>query len=175
MRRHGIAYIPTERLVRGASVASSVAENMILLNYRDFHSWGRLKKDEIEHYTGELQREFRIKGEAGDTLRRLSGGNIQKVIISREMAGAPALLIFSEPSWGLDVRSVDFVYEKIAELKRSGSAVLIITSDVDEAIEFADRIVVMYRGRSTAVFGGEEAGREAIGRAMLGLSPGGAE
>jgi simple sugar transport system ATP-binding protein len=169
MRRRGIAYIPTERLVRGASIHSSVAENMILLNYRDFHAWGRLKRDEIEHYTGELQREFRIKGEAGDTLRGLSGGNIQKVIISREMAGTPALLIFSEPSWGLDVRSVDFIYDKIAELKRRNSAVLIITSDVDEAIEFADRIVVMYRGRKTAECAGSEASRESIGRWMLGL------
>lgn len=169
MRRCGIAYIPTERLVRGASVSSSVAENMILLNYKDFHSWGRLKKNEIEHYTGELKREFRIKGEAEDTLQGLSGGNIQKVIISREMAAAPSLLIFSEPSWGLDVRSVDFIYEKIAELKRGGSAVLIITSDVDEAIEFADRIVVMYRGRESAEFEGASAGREAIGRAMLGI------
>lgn len=169
MRRYGIAYVPTERLVRGASISSSVAENMILLNYKDFHSWGRLKKDEIEHYTGALQREFRIKGESWDTLQGLSGGNIQKVIISREMAAAPKLLIFSEPSWGLDVRSVDFIYEKIAELKQKGSAVLIITSDVDEAIEFSDRIVVMYRGRHTAEFSGPQSTRESIGRAMLGI------
>jgi simple sugar transport system ATP-binding protein len=169
LRRRKIAYIPTERLVRGASMDSSVAENMIILNYRDFHSWGSLKKEEIDHFAGTLRRQFNIKADAGDRLAGLSGGNIQKVIISREFFHAPELLIFSEPSWGLDIAGRRFVLEKIQELKTRGSAVLVITSDIEEAMETADRIVVMYRGQVSGIVDGRSTGRSDLGRLMLGV------
>ncbi len=169
LRKREIAYIPTERLVRGASMESSVEENMILLNYRDFHSWGRLKKDEIEHYTGRLRREYGIKGSLKQTLSGLSGGNIQKVIISRELERLPKLVIFSEPSWGLDTQSRKFVFEKMDLLARRGSAVLILTSDLDEALEGADTIIPLYRGRSVGRISGGEATRARLGRMILGV------
>jgi simple sugar transport system ATP-binding protein len=169
LRKREIAYIPTERLVRGASMESSVEENMILLNYRDFHSWGRLKKDEIEHYTGRLRKEYGIKGSLKQTLSGLSGGNIQKVIISRELERLPRLVIFSEPSWGLDTTSREFVFEKIELLARRGSAVLILTSDLDEALEGADTIVPLYRGRSVGRVSRAEVTKARLGRMILGV------
>lgn len=169
LRRKRIAYIPTERMLRGASLDSSVAENMILLNYRDFHSWGRLKKEEIEHFTGNLKQLFNIKASPRDRLAGLSGGNIQKVIISREMVNSPELLIFSEPSWGLDFAGRRFVLQKIAELKARGSAVLIITSDIEEALASADRIVVMYRGKVNGIVRANQVDKTIIGRLMLGV------
>ncbi|MDY7029727.1 MAG: ATP-binding cassette domain-containing protein, partial [Spirochaetota bacterium] len=129
LRRRRIAYIPTERLVRGASMDSSVAENMIILNYRDFHSWGVMKREEIEHFSGALGQQYNIKASPEDKLSRLSGGNIQKVIISRELHTRPDLVIFSEPSWGLDLAGRQFVLEKIRAIKLEGSAILVITSD----------------------------------------------
>ncbi len=169
LRKRNIAYIPTERLVRGASMDSSVAENMIILNYRDFHSWGILKKEEIEHFTGTLRHQFNIKAGVGDKLAALSGGNIQRVIISREFSRTPELLIFSEPSWGLDIAGRKFVLQKIGELKKQNSAVLIITSDIEEALESADRIVVMYRGEVSGIVETGKTNKTALGRLMLGV------
>ncbi|MFO7850798.1 MAG: ATP-binding cassette domain-containing protein [Spirochaetia bacterium] len=169
IRKNQIAYIPTERLVRGASMHSSVAENMILLNYRSFHSWGRLKRDEIEHYTGRISREYGIKGSPGQSLSGLSGGNIQKVIISRELERLPKLIIFSEPSWGLDTRSRDFVFEKIRILAQEGSAILILTSDLDEALEAGDSIVALYGGTSAGRIERENAAKSVLGRMVLGV------
>lgn len=169
LRRKQIAYIPTERMVRGASLGSSVEENMILLNYRDFHGWGRLKKEEIRHFAGNLKQLFNIKASPKDRLAGLSGGNIQKVIISREIGNSPELLIFSEPSWGLDIAGRRFVLQKIEELKAGGSAVLVITSDIEEALECADRIVVMYRGRISGIVRTDQVNKAEIGRLMLGV------
>ncbi len=169
LRRKRIAYIPTERMVRGASLDSSVAENMILLNYRSFHGWGRLKQEEIEHFTGNLKQQFNIKASPKDRLAGLSGGNIQKVIISREIVNSPELLIFSEPSWGLDFAGRSFVFQKIDELKSRGSAVLVITSDIEEALECADRIAVMYRGQVSGIVQSDQADKTRIGRLMLGV------
>lgn len=171
LRSRGFAYIPTERMLRGASLDSSVAENMILLNYKDFHSWGRLKKEEIDHFTGNLKQLFNIKASPKDRLAGLSGGNIQKVIISREIINSPELLIFSEPSWGLDLTGRKFVLQKIGELKSQGSAVLIITSDIEEALESADRIVVMYRGKVSGIVSADAVDKAEIGRLMLGVNP----
>ncbi|MFP4267018.1 MAG: ABC transporter ATP-binding protein [Spirochaetaceae bacterium] len=170
IRKSKIAYIPTERLLRGASMESSVAENMILLNYRSFHSWGRLKRDEIEHYTGRLSREYGIKGSPGQSLSGLSGGNIQKVIISRELERLPKLIIFSEPSWGLDTRSRDFVFEKMRTLAREGSAVLILTSDLDEALEAGDSIIALYAGTSVGRIERKDAAKSILGRMVLGVT-----
>jgi len=169
LRSRRIAYIPTERMLRGASLDSSVAENMILLNYRDFHGWGRLKKEEIEHFTGNLKQLFNIKASPKDRLSGLSGGNIQRVIISREIINSPQLLIFSEPSWGLDIAGREFVFEKIRELTSRGSGVLIITSDIEEALESADRIVVMYRGSVNGIVQSDQVDKAEIGRLMLGV------
>lgn len=169
LRRKQIAYIPTERIVRGASLDSSVEENMILLNYRDFHGWGRLKQEEIQHFAGNLKQLFNIKASPKDRLAGLSGGNIQKVIISREIGNSPELLIFSEPSWGLDIAGRRFVLQKIEELKARGSAVLVITSDIEEALECADRIVVMYRGQISGIVRTDQVDKTEIGRLMLGV------
>ena len=169
LRKMRIAYIPTERLVRGASLDSSVADNMIVLNYKDFHSWGALKKEEIEHFSGALKRQYNIKASPGDKLSRLSGGNIQRVIISRELNTLPELLIFSEPSWGLDLSGRRFVLQKIEEMKNRGAAVLIITSDIEEALECADRIVVMFRGAVNGIVRSSAVSRIDIGRLMLGV------
>ena len=169
LRRKRIAYIPTERLVRGSSMDSSVADNMIILNYRDFHSWGKLKREEIEHFSRSLRQQYNIKGSSADKLSRLSGGNIQKVIISRELNTRPELVIFSEPSWGLDIPGRQFVLDKIREIKGQGSAILVITSDIDEALECADRIVIMYRGEISSIVYRDEVDKLDIGRLMLGV------
>lgn len=167
LRSRGVAYVPTDRMVRGASVSSTVAENLILLNYRNFHGLATMKEEEIERFTSSLFEEYGIRGLAGDRLDALSGGNIQKVIIGRELSRTPALIFFAEPSWGLDVASRQRVLGKIGGMKRNGSGVLLLTSDIDEALAVADRIIILHAGTFSAAYPAGELSRNRAGRLML--------
>jgi simple sugar transport system ATP-binding protein len=167
LRSKGVAYVPTDRMVRGASVSSTVAENLILLNYRHFHGFAKMKDEEIERFTASLFEEYEIRGEAGDRLDALSGGNIQKVIIGRELSRTPALIFFAEPSWGLDVASRQRVLAKIEVMKNKGSGILLLTSDIDEALAVADRIAVLHNGSIAAEMPVDEISRTAAGKLML--------
>jgi ABC-type uncharacterized transport system ATPase subunit len=100
----------------------------------------------------------------------LSGGNIQKVILSRELASKTDFIIFSEPTWGLDVASSEFIYSRILDIRKSGNAVLLISSNLDEILGLADTLVVMYRGRVVArLENGPAVTKELVGEYMLGL------
>ena len=169
LRRHGVSYIPTDRLLRGASLESSVAENMILLAYRRFQKLGVMKTEEIEEFAGHLKGAFRIDGTADQEMGTLSGGNILKVILSRELSSDPPLVILSEPSWGLDVMSAGMVYARLRELTGRGSAVVVISTDMDEVLAIADRIVVIYRGSSAAVMENRNLDRRTLGSCILGV------
>ncbi len=167
LRSKGVAYVPTDRLVRGASISSTVAENLILLNYRHFHGFARMKDEEIERFTASLFEEYEIRGEAGERMDALSGGNIQKVIIGRELSRTPALILFAEPSWGLDVASRQRVLAKIEVMKNKGSGILLLTSDIDEALAVADRIAVLHNGSIAAAMPVGEISRTTAGKLML--------
>ncbi|WP_020611432.1 ABC transporter ATP-binding protein [Sediminispirochaeta bajacaliforniensis] len=171
LRKKRVAYVPTDRMVRGASISSTVAENLILLNYRTFHGWATMKEDEIQRFTKHLFEEYGIRGGAGDRMDALSGGNIQKVIIGRELSRSPSLILFAEPSWGLDVASRKRILEKIDSMKQAGSGVLLLTSDIDEALSAADRIVVLHGGAMVATVQARELDREKAGRLMLQGNP----
>ena len=100
----------------------------------------------------------------------LSGGNIQKVILARELANRSDFIIFSEPTWGLDVASAQFIYDRLLSIRRDGVAVLLISSNLDEILGLADTLVVMYRGRVVGCFpNNPELTKELIGEYMLGL------
>ena len=98
------------------------------------------------------------------------GGTIQKVILARELASGSNLLVVSEPTWGLDVASSQFVYEKILAMRSEGAGVLFISSNLDEILGIADTIAVMYRGRVVTVFpNASHTSKEQVGEYMLGL------
>ena len=170
LREQGLAYVPADRLHRGASLASSVTENMIVSHHHGFLRAGFLRGRSIRSFSEGLTRSFSIAGAPESAIGTLSGGNIQKVILARELASSSNLLIVSEPTWGLDVASSEFVYEKILEARAGGAGVLLISSNLDEILGIADTIAVMYRGRVVAVLpnaGGLS--KELIGEYMLGL------
>ena len=168
LRSLGMAYVPTDRLIRGASTASSVSDNLILANRHRFHNAGVFRRGDVKNFTEKLISEFQIRGAPTQAMGQLSGGNIQKVILSRELNTPPRMIVFSEPSWGLDIQSRDFIYENIRSLARRGVAVVLISADVDEVLELADRILVMYRGVIHADLAGERRTRAEIGQVMLG-------
>jgi ABC-type uncharacterized transport system ATPase subunit len=170
LRRRGLAYVPADRLHRGSSLSSSVMENMIIASHHRFLRGGVLRRRKAEDFASQLSRSFSIEGDPRVPLGTLSGGNIQKVILARELASRTDFILFSEPTWGLDVASSEFIYERIMEIRRQGLAILLLSSNLDEILSLADTVVVMYRGRVAARLANSEAvSKELIGEYMLGL------
>jgi ABC-type uncharacterized transport system ATPase subunit len=170
LRGRGLAYVPADRLHRGSSLQSSVMENMIVASHHEFLKGGVFRKREVEDFARRLKDSFSIDGDPRVPIGTLSGGNIQKVILSRELASKTDFIIFSEPTWGLDVASSEFIYSKILELRGTGNAVLLISSNLDEILGLADTVAVMYRGRVVArLENGPEVTKEMVGEYMLGL------
>ena len=170
LRKRGLVYVPADRLRRGASLQSTVAENMIVSHHHSFLRAGFLKGGKIRQFAERLIRSFSIDGEPRVPIGTLSGGNIQKVILARELASESNLVIVSEPTWGLDVASSQFVCEKILAMRTAGAGILLISSNLDEILGIADTIAVMYRGRVVAVLQNEQdLSKERIGEYMLGL------
>ncbi len=169
LREIKAGYIPSERINRGTSIKSSISDNMILLKYKTLVKWGLLNRKKISNYAVELIEEYGIKGEPGQLMSTLSGGNIQRVMISREMEANPDLFIFAEPSRGLDIRSKRLIYNRIFKLKEKGAGILIISSDIEEALKVADRLIILYMGKEAASLENNNIDRSYIGKLMLGL------
>jgi simple sugar transport system ATP-binding protein len=170
LRRRGLAYVPADRLHRGSSLLSSVMENMIIASHHRFLRGGVFRRRELEEFASELTEHYSIEGDPRVPMGTLSGGNIQKVILARELASRSDFILFSEPTWGLDVASSEFIYEKILELRRQGIAILLLSSNLDEIMSLADTLLVMYRGRVVARL--DNSGsltKELVGEYMLGL------
>lgn len=168
-RDAGIGYIPTDRLNRGCSLQSTVSENLSLLSLDRFHTCGVLQKKRIREYADDRIREFSIAASAQQRLEELSGGNIQKVIISRELGEKPTILIFSEPSLGLDTPTLQDVYRKLETIRSGGAGIIMISSNIDEVLELADRIVVLFQGTVAAIVRNRNLDNRRIGEYMLGL------
>jgi simple sugar transport system ATP-binding protein len=119
-----------------------------------------------------LMQTYGVKGQARMPIGTLSGGNIQKAILAREIEQYRDYIVFSEPTWGLDIASSKFVYERMVKLRSDGAAVILISSNLDEILALADRIIVLYRGTVVATISGKELERvtkEEMGAYMLGL------
>ena len=170
LREQGLAYVPADRLRRGSSLQSTVMENMIICNHHYFLKAGVFKKKQVQDFADELTERFSIDGDPRIPMGTLSGGNIQKVILARELASKSDFIVFSEPTWGLDVAGSEFIYDRILQIRKKGIAVLLISSNLDEILALSDIIVVMYRGRIVAHLPNtKELTKEMIGEYMLGL------
>ncbi len=170
LRQRGLAYVPADRLHRGSSLQASVMENMIISSHHDFLRGGVFRQKEVEEFAETLSSSFSIDGDPRAPIGTLSGGNIQKAILARELASKTDFIIFSEPTWGLDVASAEFVYAKILEIRRRAVAVLLISSNLDEILALCDTLVVLYRGGVVATLSNEEKlSKELVGEYMMGL------
>ncbi len=168
LRRCGVGYVPTDRLLRGASMESSVAENLIVLERKQLQRAGVFLPTRVHRYGRRLTQEFEIDAILHTPLNRLSGGNIQKVILGRELAEHLGLLIICEPSWGLDIRSRRLIADRIQSAADTGAAVILISTDMDEVLEFADAVGAFYGGRLSEVVPVAETDRETLGRLVFG-------
>jgi simple sugar transport system ATP-binding protein len=169
LRSKGISYVPADRLKRGVSTDSTIAENLILLNYKRMHKLGILAPASINKWAEKVQHTYNIDGKPHQQIKYLSGGNIQKVILSRELHENPELIIICEPSWGLDFRSRNRLHEQLHRTVDEGTSILLISSDIDEILALSDKIVVLYDGRIVTNSKKTVMNRRIVGEYMLGI------
>ena len=169
--RKGIAYIPESRELDGLIGTFSIAENLIL----DVHDLapvakrGQLNNEYINENSTKLVKEFDIRTQSiFENVSALSGGNKQKVVLARELSRDVKLVVASQPTRGLDVGSIEFVYEKLLSERSANRAILLISSELDEVLELADRIAVIYKGEIVGEVG-PDVSREKLGLMMAGI------
>jgi simple sugar transport system ATP-binding protein len=167
----GVAYIPESRELDGLIGSFSIAENLILDTHdlAPFSKLGQLTASRITENATKLKSEFDIRAQSiSDTANSLSGGNKQKVVLARELSRDVKLVVASQPTRGLDVGSIEFVHERLLAEKRSGRAVLLVSTELDEVIALADRIAVIYRGEILGIVD-SNVSREKLGLMMAGV------
>ncbi len=169
LRKAGIKYIPSDRMGRGTSLTGTVENNLAFTDIASFTENGFIRKERILDFFNIGRDSFDIKAIFGQPLWQLSGGNIQKVILFREMHKAKKLLIFCEPSWNLDFQSREMIYNTILELRNRGTSIIMISTDIEEIIDLSDRAAVMHEGKIAGFLEGNEINSYNIGRLMLGM------
>ncbi|HKX48055.1 MAG TPA: ABC transporter ATP-binding protein [Gaiellaceae bacterium] len=166
----GVGHIPEDRQRRGLVLEFSLAENMALHDFdRQPNSrFGWLRPGRLVERARRLIKEFDVRGGGPQTpARALSGGNQQKVVVAREVAGDPRVLIAAQPTRGLDVGAIEFVHRRLVEERDEGRAVLLVSLELDEVLSLSDRILVMYEGEVVGEYG-PDVTEEELGVAMLG-------
>jgi len=169
-----LSYIPEERMRDGMIKDFTVAENMILREHDQpkFSDNGFLKLKAIENHTKELINRFQIKTPSHKTLvKSLSGGNIQKIVLARELSREPRTIVAAQPTRGLDIGAAEYVREQLILQRNDGTAVLLISEDLDEIFALSDRIAVIYEGIIMGVLSRNEATKEKVGLLMAGVLP----
>jgi simple sugar transport system ATP-binding protein len=164
--------IPEDRMDTGLLMDLSVEENLILEDHASaqFQTWGLMKSKKIHRYSDELIGAYNIATAGRDAVTKsLSGGNLQKVMLARELAGKPAVVIASQPTRGLDVGAMEYIHQRILQERERGAGILLISEDLDEVFALSDRIVVIYEGVIMGEVSGEDASREQIGLWMSGV------
>jgi general nucleoside transport system ATP-binding protein len=166
----GLGHIPEDRQRRGLVLDFTLAENLALHDYEKepFARLGWLRPGRMIAWARRLIQEFDVRGGGPRTrAAALSGGNQQKVVIAREVARDPRVLIAAQPTRGLDVGAIEFVHRRLVEERDEGRAVLLISLEIDEVLSLSDRILVLYEGRIVAEFG-PDVTEEELGIAMTG-------
>jgi len=175
----GVSYIPEERLEVGLIMDFSVAENTILETRRrppfsdgwflpSSKTWF-LNPQAIKRHAEDLISDYDVKTPSKDVpVKQLSGGNLQRLILARELSRQPKLLIAAQPTRGLDVGATEYIHSRLIKQRERGTAILLISEDLDEVLSLGDRIAVMYEGEIVGIVSGEEAEVEEIGLMMAG-------
>jgi len=170
----GLAHIPSDRYRRGLLPDFSVAENLVLqrVGDRPFTRMHRLNWQAIRHEAQRLVRDFDVRTSSVEaSAGKLSGGNAQKMILARELARDPQVLVAAQPTRGLDVSAVEFVHRTLVERRNAGVAILLFSTELDEIMALSDRIAVICGGRIVDILEASEADVDQIGLMMGGVDP----
>lgn len=174
----GIAYIPQDRMQEGVALEMNVMENIIFsqhehapLSNKGIISWEQAKK-----LSKKLIQKFAVKTSSPmERVGNLSGGNIQKVIVARELSKNPEVVIACQPTRGVDIGSAEYIHQQLINVRDAGGAVLMVSADLDEIFALSDRILVMYDGKKSGEMKGSEANEEILGSYMFGTRDGGGD
>ena len=170
-RRMGAAFVPEERLGHAAAPRMTLSENALAAGHatNGFVRRGLVDKAATLRWTARVVKAFDVrKGPVDPEARALSGGNLQKFVVGRDILRKPALLVVSQPTWGVDAGAASLIRQALVDLARSGAAVLVISQDLDELFEIADRIAVMFHGELSPPQDAAGLKREAMGLLMGG-------
>jgi len=170
IRHLGLAHIPEDRLKTGAVADFSVLENLMAVGYSDSSRCGFIDFGALEKRCQGLVEDYGIKGSLDDSLGSLSGGNMQKVVVARELDTNPCIVVADQPTRGVDIGAIESIHRRLLSLKDNGKAIVLVSADLSEVFALADRIIVFHNGEITAqiedVSGTTE---EQLGRYMLGI------
>jgi len=174
IRNLGTCHIPEDRMTYGVAEALDIEQNLLSDKYDIPEFTGRVltKPKAIRRNSLKLVEEYRIKcGSPLQEVKMLSGGNIQKVVVAREFSSNPELVIADQPTRGIDVGATEFIRKRLVELRDDGSAVLLVSADLNEVLELSDSLIVMYGGEITAYIENTKSlSEEELGLYMLGIN-----
>jgi len=171
IRDTGFAYVPEERMRDGAVAEFTVAENLTLVDHRTgaYSNHGFLRLRSIDRHASRLIAEYAVKTPSNDTLvSTLSGGNIQKMILARELSTDPRVILAAQPTRGVDVGAAEYIHQRLIERRDAGAAIVVISEDLDEVMGLADRILVLYEAKVAGIVDAAVADRTQIGLLMAG-------
>jgi len=170
--RQGLGRVPEDRHAEGAVGDLAVWENAVLERLREpaFSSWGFVRRAAAKAHAADLITRFDIRGAAPETRTRLlSGGNMQKLILGRNLAARPRFLLANQPTRGLDEGAIAAVHAELLAARAAGAAILLISEDLDEAVGLSDRIQAIVKGRLSAPVPSEKADARTLGLMMAGV------
>jgi len=172
VRSAGVSYVPEERMRDGAVGDFTVEENLILTNHQSAQMARRgfLQFDSIKEHCEQLVSEYAVKTPSLDTpTHNLSGGNIQKLILARELSAEPRVLIAAQPTRGVDIGAAEYIHSRLIDARSTGTAIVVISEDLDEVLALSDRVAVMFEGSVVGTVDPATATREQIGLMMAGV------
>jgi simple sugar transport system ATP-binding protein len=169
-RQLGLHFVPEERLGRGAVPGLSLAHNMLLTRGESVNKWGWINNSYLEAQAAKIINNFKVKASGvGALANSLSGGNLQKFIVGREVDARPQILIISQPTWGVDVGAAAQIRAELLRLRGEDCAVLVVSEELDELFEICDRLQVISQGKLSPSVQRSQATKEQIGAWMSGL------
>ena len=172
----GVGFVPEDRTEDGLVGEFTIAENLMLdrSGGAPFVRAGNIQRGALADFARDKVEEFDVRTQGIDSkVRQLSGGNQQKVVLARELSRDLRLLVAAQPTRGVDVGSIEFIHKRIVETRDSGVPVVVVSTELDEVVALADRIMVMYRGRIVGIVPGDTP-RDVLGLMMAGEQPEGA-
>lgn len=170
-RKQGMAHIPEDRIHIGLNLETNLDENLIVSRYKEpkFNRLGFIRRGAVREFAGKIIEQFSVAGaRPGGEIATLSGGNMQKIVLGRELTGRTEFVIANQPTRGLDVGSIEFVHRTLLEARDAGAAVLLISVELDEIMSLSDRIIVLYRGEVAGEVDPATVTEEEIGLLMGG-------
>jgi simple sugar transport system ATP-binding protein len=170
-RARGLRYIPEERLGHGAVPELSLLDNVVLTG-DTLHARGVVRHDRAQQVAEAVIHRFDVKAGSPDTpAAALSGGNLQRFIVGREMHARPRVLVVDQPTWGVDAGAAAAIRNALIELRGRGCAIVVVSEEIDELYQLSDRLMVIAKGRLSPAVAARDIAVDELGRWMAGLWP----